>query len=40
MIKSRCGIVCDTKKCKEAFGVDYPDTDKWLCDFKTRKENE
>jgi len=22
MIKSRCGIVCDTQKCKEAFGVD------------------
>ena len=24
MIKSRCGIVCDTEKCKEAFGVDCP----------------
>jgi hypothetical protein len=22
MIKSRCGIVCDTQKCKAAFGVD------------------
>jgi len=22
MIKSRCGIICDTQKCKEAFGVD------------------
>jgi len=22
MIKSRCGIVCDTLKCKEAFGAD------------------
>jgi len=24
MVKSRCGIVCDTEKCKEAFGVDCP----------------
>ena len=24
MIKSRCGIVCDTEMCKEAFGVDCP----------------
>jgi len=22
MIKSRCGIVCDTQACKEAFGLD------------------
>ena len=22
MVKSRCGIVCDPAKCKEAFGVD------------------
>ena len=22
MVKSRCGIVCDTQKCKEAFSVD------------------
>ena len=22
MVKSRCGIVCDTAACKEAFGVD------------------
>lgn len=24
MIKSRCGIVCEPSKCKEAFGVDCP----------------
>ena len=24
MIKSRCGIVCDPAKCKEAFGFDCP----------------
>ena len=24
MVKSRCGIVCDTQTCKEAFGVDCP----------------
>jgi hypothetical protein len=22
MLKSRCGIICDTEICKEAFGVD------------------
>ncbi|MCL2576198.1 MAG: DUF3795 domain-containing protein [Defluviitaleaceae bacterium] len=22
MIKSRCGVICDTQKCKEAFGID------------------
>ena len=22
MVKSRCGIVCDTQKCKEAWGLD------------------
>ena len=22
MVKSRCGIICDTQKCKEAFGFD------------------
>ena len=22
MMKSRCGTICDTKKCKEAYGID------------------
>ena len=41
MIKSRCGIICDTAVCKEAFGVDCagcPNIEQpfWgECDIKT-----